>query len=130
MTTPRKVYQLIASALQARINCEHTGNAEWHTKHTETINTLVETLLPRGAGFDNGTKFDFDKSKPNRLVFNTSFHHMDTYGSYDGWTDHSVIITPDLACDFDIRVTGWNRNDIKDYIVEAFHAQLSNTTTD
>lgn len=125
MTMRRKVYQHIASALQAIENCRRMGNSEWISNHTETIERIIKNYLPSGSGFNNGTQLDFDASKPNRLVFNTAFHHMDEWGVYDGWTDHTVIVTPDLALDFDIRVTGRNRDDIKDYLGETYNDALS-----
>ena len=74
-------YRAIASTLQARINCEKRGNYEWHARHLERIESLVKAHAPSGSGFDNGTRFDVDASTPERLVFTTSFHHMDERGS-------------------------------------------------
>jgi hypothetical protein len=45
---------------------------------------------------------------------------MNDGGFYDGWTDHSVIVTPSLVEGFNLRVTGRNRKDIKEYIAEQF----------
>jgi hypothetical protein len=114
-------YQRIASLLQARANCEKSGNAEWFAKHTETIEDLCSKHLPHGSGFDSGCKFDVDASTPNRLVFSADFHHMDDHGYYDGWTTHQVIVTPDLAHGYSMRVTGRDKHQIKDYIADTFH---------
>jgi len=46
-------------------------------------------------------------------------------GMYSGWSQHKVIVTPSLICGFDIRVTGRDRNQVKDYIAETFHHALS-----
>ena len=116
----RERYQRIASALVAMENCRASGNLEWELKHEETIHAIVKNELPSGSGFDAGTKIDLERSKPNKLVFAVDFHHMDENGFYDGWTAHEVIITPSLAFGFEIRVTGRDRNDIKDYIAEVF----------
>lgn len=126
----RKLYQHIASRLQAFDNCERSDNLEWSRKHHAILDELVRVLMPSGSGFDSGTRFDWDESKPNRLVFITSFHHMNDGGMYDGWTEHTVIITPNLALGFDLRITGRDRNDIKDYIGETFHAALSTDVDD
>ncbi len=88
------------------------------------INEVCRNHLPSGSGFNNGTNLDFDKSNPERLVFITAFHHMNGGGFYDGWTHHEVIVTPSLNTDFHLRVTGRNRNDIKDYIAETYHSCL------
>lgn len=77
----------------------------------------------RGSGFDAGSFLDLN-STSKRLIFVTSFHHMDEHGGYDGWTEHKVIVTP-LFQGFDIRVTGRDRDGIKDYIGETFYHWLS-----
>lgn len=120
----RTVAQQIASALQAQINCQKNGNQEWHDRHGETIEQLVSDHLPSGSGFDAGTTLA-DDSKPNRLIFNTSFHHMTEHGMYDGWTEHQVIVTPCLVLGFSLRVTGRDRNDIKELIGDTFNDCLS-----
>lgn len=84
----------------------------------------IKKHAPSGSGFDQGTQLDFDSCKKNRIVFTTAFHHMDEHGGYDGWTNHTVVVYP--AFDgFDIRVTGRNRNDIKDYVQSTFHHWLN-----
>lgn len=84
---------------------------------------LSDRYMPAGSGFDAGTRLRTDKCSENRLVFDTSFHHMDAYGSYDGWTDHTVYVRATLT-GFDIRVTGSNKNDIKGYIADTFRECL------
>lgn len=116
-----KFYSAIASAFAARANCERSGNSEWFDRHTDRILDLVREHAPSGSGFDAGTQIDLDRSRPNRLVFTTEFHHMDD-GSYCGWTSHDAIVTPDLVCGVRIRVTGRDRNGIKDYIADCFSA--------
>jgi len=49
---------------------------------------------------------------------------MDENGYYCGWSDHSIIITPSLAFGFDLRITGRNVRDIKDYMAEVFEFML------
>lgn len=115
-----KFYQAIASAMLARANCERSGNSEWHAKHTERIRALVREHAVSGSGFDSGTSFSFDASHPDRLVFVVEFHHMSEQGYYDGWTSHFVIVTPSLVHGFNLRVTGRDRNGIKDYIADCF----------
>lgn len=118
-----KIYQRIASTLTARQISGEKLKIEWFDKHTETIENIVKKHFPSGSGFDNGTAFNFEKSTPNRLVFDTGFHHMRD-GYYTAWTTHQIIITPDLATDFDMRVTGKNLHGIKDYIAECFTGAL------
>jgi hypothetical protein len=121
----RYLYSELSSLVQARKNCIATGNSEWLTKHTESIDNLVKNCLPSGSGFDNGTRLDLDASHGYKLVFNTSFHHMDGNGFYSGWTEHTVTVTPSLSSDFHLRISGRNANDIKEYMHECFSFALS-----
>jgi len=119
------LYEYIASKVSAIRNCQKSGNQEWEWKHRETLEKIERNLLPSGSGFDSGSVIDMETSKPEKIVINTSFHHMTETGYYSGWTDHSVIITPSLQFGFNLRVTGRNRNEIKDYIAETFQYVLS-----
>lgn len=121
-----KIYKSIAQLIVAIDNCKKSNNDEWYTKHTEKLESVMQSA-PSGSGFDNGTELDYAKSSENKLVFNTAFHHMNEDGYYTEWTQHQVIITPALARDYDIKVTGKNKNDIKDYIADTFVSWLSYT---
>lgn len=94
----------------------------WYMAHRKSIETLVKEHCASGSGFDNGTHLDFDDSKPNKLVFYTSFHHM-TEGTYDGWTQYRVIIKPAFT-GVDMTIMGKDRNDVKDLIYSRFHSDL------
>jgi hypothetical protein len=118
------VYKLLASLIDARLNCIKSKNTEWIDNHEDSIEMIMKEHAPSGSGFDNGTSFDYEKSTGERLVFNTSFHHMNENGYYNGWTGHAIVCTPSLAFDFLIRVTGKDRNDIKNYIGEMFEIFL------
>lgn len=120
----RKLYQELASLVVARLNCIKANNTEWHDKHEESIELLVKEHMPSGSGFNSGTSINLEECTPTRLVFETGFHHMNDGGMYDGWTEHKVIITPSFD-NFDMRVTGRNRNDIKNYIAETFSYALT-----
>ncbi len=126
------MYKTIAQLVGARINCLNTVESrmqsttkEWAITHGDRILDLVKEHAPSGSGFDRGTVIDLDKSTADRLVFHTSFHHMDEHGSYDGWTDHTVTVTASLALGFDFKISGRNRGEIKEYISDAFHTFLS-----
>jgi len=90
---------------------------------------IERNSLPSGSGIDCGTKIDRDASKSNRLVFTFEYHHMNDYGMYDGWTSHKAIVTPDLTAHdgFSLRITGRNRNQIKEYLHQCFDAALCET---
>jgi len=119
-----KRYQVIAAAVQARINCQERSNTEWFERWTETIEKETGNL-PSGSGIDSGVKFDYDASMPEKLVFTFGYHHMDENGMYDGWTEHTLIVTPSLQFGFHIRITGKDRNQVKDYLYETFQYALS-----
>lgn len=111
-----ELYKELASLIQAIRNCENSDNKEWRLKHQTRLRELVKERMPRGSGFDNGTQIDISESHPDKLVFVTGYHHMNAGGYYDGRTEHKVIVTPSLSSGFDLRITGRNRNDIKDHI--------------
>ncbi len=125
-----QLYSTLASLVQARINCENATprNDEWFDKHTARIEELVKDYMPSGSGFDCGTHINLDNSDAERLFFTTSFHHMNDGGYYDGWTEHNVIVTPSLAFGFNLKVTGRDRNQIKEYIHETFSLALQENT--
>ena len=74
-----------------------------------------------------GRTIDIEKTTEQKLVFDTAFHHMNDHGYYVGWTEHRVTVRPSFY-GLDIKVSGWNRNDIKDYIAECFDHVLSEAT--
>jgi hypothetical protein len=119
----KTLIQEIASTLLAVENCKQSGNVTWQDRHTAWLVKLAERL-PHGSGIDCGTKIAA-VSTPERVVLTLSFHHMDESGMYDGWTEHSVIVTPSLVFGFDLRVTGKDRNGIKEYLHGAYNASLS-----
>jgi hypothetical protein len=121
---PRKVFQAIAQLVQARANCIASGNKEWEDRHTERVFALVKNCMPSGSGFDTGTTIDWARSTSEKLVFDTAYHHMNEVGYYDGWTEHTVTVTPSLTHDFDLKISGRNRNDIKDVVHEVFDIAL------
>lgn len=61
-----------------------------------------------------------EESKKDRIVFDFSFHHMDENGYYDGWTEYKLVITPSLTDGFDYKITGRDRNRIKEYLYDVF----------
>ena len=121
--TNRKLYQEIASTVDARLTCIARNNTEWIDNHTDRINDLI-TLLPHGSGIDGETTINMEASTGEKLLINFSFHHMDEMGGYDGWTDHTLIVTPSLQHDITLRITGTNRNNIKEYLYEIFYQAL------
>src|SRR5690554_240724 len=120
-----KTYEWIAQKVVAINNCRAAGLDEWRERHTEVLEAFVRNSAPSGSGFDGGTRIDLERSNARRLEFKTAFHHVDEHGSYDGWTEHTVTVRANLALGFELTVSGRNRDLIKDYIADVFHAWLS-----
>lgn len=110
--------KLIAQLIDARLRCLETGNTFADT-HTDTLRQLAN-LLPHGSGIDAGVTVDLERSHLEKIVLNTAFHHMDEHGFYDGWTEHTVTVTPSFLGDRRLRISGPNRNDIKEYLHQTF----------
>lgn len=135
----RPLYQVLSGLVGARANClaliqvhgaaAVPGHATWAVNHALAIAELSARHLPSGAGFDAGTRVDLDGSRTERLVLDTSFHHMTEDGGYDGWTEHAVIITPSLFHGFQVSVRGRDRNDIKYHIADVI-CEAMNTLVD
>lgn len=125
--TPRAIYRELALLFQAYLNCKARNDdnaAEWQSNHHASIVKLCEAFMPSGSGIDCGTKFDFDASEPDKLVLAFSYHHMNDGGMYDGWTEHTLIVRSSLAHEFETRISGRNRNQIKDYLYEVYDNDL------
>ena len=114
------LYKAIAREI-ARSRSNNPTHAELGAEALERL----ESHLPSGSGLDLGPRID-DRSRENHIVIShCDFHHMSEHGFYDGWTEHTVVITPSLAWGIDVRVTGRDRNEIKEYIGEIFHDNLT-----
>jgi hypothetical protein len=124
----KTVAGVLASTLEAWENCRKNDKREWAYNHDDTLKTLCQVHLPSGSGFNIGTTFVRSSSSSTKLVFNAPFHHMDENGCYDGWTEHVVTVRPTFT-GLDIKVSGKNRNDIKDYIHEVFNTALTKVIT-
>ncbi len=120
----KPLYTRIAYLVAAIENCKKSGNVEWQDTHTDRLTRLVADKMPSGSGIDNGTKIDLYRSKPEKLVFCTSFHHTDPHGSYDGWTEHTIFVTASLLGGPHLRIVGSNRNEIKEYLHDVFYEVL------
>jgi len=113
----------IAQLITAIDNCEKSGNQEWKLKHQSNLELMVDQKLPSGSGFDRGTEIDLDKSTDSKVVFNTSFHHMDKHGYYGEWLDYVVTVIPTFGS-VSLKIKGKNLNNIKDHIYETFYFVL------
>lgn len=120
-----KLYQRIAQLLEAIENCWKNDNKEWEANHLATLHELTKTYLPSGSGLDSCPRLVEDDSTPEKLLFTSDFHHMDKHGGCSGWSYHSVIVRPSLAHGITIRITGRNRDGIKEYLYDLWNAVLT-----
>lgn len=126
-----KVYQAIAGAIDAYKRCNaDPAKQEWASKHLRKIDLLASECLPCGSGIDTGCSIDIEASTPERIIFRFGYHHMNDAGVYVAWTKHKVIVKPSLQFVFDIKITGKNRNDVKDYLYDVMRDALESNTTE
>jgi hypothetical protein len=124
---PTPLYREFAKRINQLSNCITSGNTEWRQRAEDDIEQLVKQFMPSGSGIDCGTKIDIDaclRHDGEHLVFTLSFHHMNESGMYDGWTEHAVIVKPSLWHEFDLTVTGRDRNEIKEYLGDVYYHAL------
>ena len=119
-----KTYQNLSSIIDARLTCIQRSNETWITGHEDMIYEIMKTS-PSGSGIDDGTLIDLDKSTGEKLIFSFSYHHMNENGYYDGWTEHRLIVTPSLQFGLRLRITGPDRNQIKDYLYDVYREWLN-----
>jgi len=119
----KTVIQQIASTAGAYHRCVKVGS-KWADDHLEMLEHIERDVLPSGSGIDSGCKIDIEKSNDGKVVIDTSFHHMTEHGMYDGWTDHKVIVKPAFN-GIDLRITGRDRDMIKDYLYQIFDCALN-----
>ena len=118
-----KTYQKLAGTIQARANCEKSGNSEWEHNHDCTIQEIMRDM-PSGSGIDSGNTLG--KSNSERIVIESSFHNM-TDGYYDGWIDYTITITPSLQHGFLMAIKGnfGKHQGLKDYLMDTYYTTLA-----
>ena len=123
MKTFKKLYQLIASEIARLAYCESVmKNQPHYAENADDARkriAIMQEELPSGSGIDCGTEIDLDESTDKKIVLTLSYHHMNDVGMYDGWTEHKIILTPSFS-GYDIRVTGRDRNQIKEYLADTY----------
>ena len=118
-----KRYQWIAQQLGRKFRLAGMNVAVTYDQVQYGLDRYCKAQAPSGSGIDCGTQLAA-VSTPNKLLLKLSFHHMDDHGSYCGWTDHYVRVTPDLEFCFKLTISGKNKRDVKEYLHEVFHHWL------
>jgi hypothetical protein len=129
---PEHMYSLpmarvLALLVDQYLRCCETGNKEREDKSKARIEYLVSEYFPSGSGWDNGTKIQLEDCTADKIVLCGAFHHMNNDGYYVGWTEHTITVKASLAHVFDLRISGLDRNEIKDYLAEMFSDILSHS---
>lgn len=84
-------------------------------------------LLPSGSGIDDGTRIDLEKSRPDMVILNSSYHVM-IDGMYSYWRDYTVTIFPSLCFPFMLDIDldePENTDDIQDYLYQTYEQALT-----
>ena len=104
-----KLYQKIARVMSQK------NSLKW-----EDLKLLNE-LLPNGNLIrrEGGTMISL-KSTETKIVIDTAYWHYET----SRWTEHQVVITPSFEDEINIRVTGKNEDNIKEYLQDIFREAL------
>ncbi len=121
----KQLFVHLAGLLDARQRCIDTNNEQWRDRHEANALTIVKNFMPSGSGIDNGTKLDLDKSNGEKLVFYFGYHHMNESGYYDGWTEHTLTVRASMVYGIDLKISGKDRNDVKDYLYEVYRHALT-----
>lgn len=117
----QKIYEVLGNQFEAFLRA---GSEEFKQNHEETINKAVD-LLPHGYGIDGDTVFDFEKSKPDKLIINSWFHYMNDGGYCDGWTEFKIVVTPSWTSP-NVDIIGRFKSagqyyGVKEYLEEVFY---------
>lgn len=125
----KKLYQEIASRIDAIKRCEESGNSEWQEKHEEILDRLID-MLPSGSGIDAGNNLAAE-STPEKVVIESSYHAMNEYGMYTHWINYKLTITPSLMRGYDMRIVGrfGKDKDIKEYLYDTYAYALDSAVS-
>jgi len=108
-----KVYQQIASKIQAIANCEKSNNVEWFNRHTGDLSRLEKEYFPHGSGFDSIVGTIIEKSSRDKLYIFFNWHCMNDGGYYDGWLNLDLIVTPAFH-GFDLKIKWYTKSNDND----------------
>jgi len=120
-----KLYQQIPSTINARQNCESSGNSDWYDKHGCLLDHMERNYLPSGSGIDSGCTLIKDRC--DVIVIESSYHVMNDGGYYTHWIDFKVTVRPSLQFNFELTITGafGKDQDIKDYLYDLFNEVMN-----
>jgi len=100
-------------------------DSEFYDQVETHIENVIENHFPSGSGFDAGCTINLDNPKSTKLIIDIPFHCMNEDGYYDGWLYPSLIITPSLTYDYDVRINWRSYNGkykflLNEYFLDTF----------
>ena len=104
-----KLYQKIARVVSQK-----------NTPLKEKQLSWLQELLPIGNGIEAVCVIPL-KSTKKRIVIDTYYWHLNY--SYE-WTIYQVVITPSFEGEINIRITGKNVDNVKEYLQDIFREAL------
>ena len=116
----QELYKQIANLCIAEKQC----SPDWKFKHRERLINYAQNNLPSGSGIDSGCILWIDDSGADKIIIKFSYHFMNENGMYDGWEDYELTLRPDFVNGFLMKITGKNRDDVKDYFYDTFDYAL------
>jgi hypothetical protein len=120
-----KVYEKMASLL-AEYN-KYIGENEQKRMLRRAIEEFVAEYMPKGGGWKDGTSIDLTESNDSEIVLRGTYYHVISYGNYGAPTEHKILIDASLSRGFKVKVTGRDKNDVKDELYERFVGALNTT---
>ena len=118
-----KLYVEIARLVESLNNEQFADH--WRDRAEQRLYFIERDCLPSGSGIDSGCKVDLGRSRIDRIVICTDYHHMSEHGYYTRWTHHDIIVKPSLQHGFTLDIKGIDHNGIKDYLHEVFYIVLN-----
>jgi hypothetical protein len=138
MSNTKPLYQHMAGAIDAMQRCKRDIAAiqagsgpdasflplrqEWSGRWNDRLHAMLQAL-PHGSGLDDDWHYVGERCSGERIVFTTSFHNMNSYGSYTHWSDLTITVRPSLVHGITLHVVGGNA-DLKDYLYDVLTVAL------
>jgi hypothetical protein len=120
---PAPLYIQLARTLQANQLAAKAGNLEQAARLRLRLTLEASQYLPKDNGFDSGTLLVIANSTPERLVFDTAYHHK-AEGKISVWSEHRITALPSLQHRFTLHIAGQNENNFNEEIGEIFYKAL------
>lgn len=113
----------LISEIASKCNWDKTVNDDYRWKCDLAL-SILQNELPSGSGIDCGCKIDVSKSSIRKVIITFDYHFLNENGFYDGWESYKLTVIPTLI-GFGLKITGKNKNMIKDYFYDTFDYELS-----